>query len=101
VAEGQPLPARSQIVQQHLADAGLTVTVTELPDSTRTAGDAAAALGCEIGAIASSLVFLADGKPLPANPTDACWPPSSRLRPPPSRRPLLRPETVPRSSLIA
>lgn len=36
MAQGQPLPARSQIVQQHLADAGLTVR--ELPDSTRTAG---------------------------------------------------------------
>lgn len=36
----------------------------ELSDSTRTAADAAAALGCEVGAIANSLVFLADGEPL-------------------------------------
>jgi len=58
------LPARSQIVRQHVVDAGLTAAVRELPDSTRTALDAAAALGCEVGAIASSLVFLADGEPL-------------------------------------
>lgn len=58
------LPARSQIVRQHVIDAGLTAAVRELPDSTRTALDAAAALGCEVGAIASSLVFLADGEPL-------------------------------------
>lgn len=35
-----------------------------MPDSTRTAAEAAAALGCEVGAIASSLVFMADGEPL-------------------------------------
>jgi prolyl-tRNA editing enzyme YbaK/EbsC (Cys-tRNA(Pro) deacylase) len=58
------LPARSQIVQQHLIDAGMNATVRELPDSTRTAAEAAAALGCDVGAIASSLVFLADGEPL-------------------------------------
>jgi prolyl-tRNA editing enzyme YbaK/EbsC (Cys-tRNA(Pro) deacylase) len=58
------LPARSQIVQQHLIDAGVNATVRELPDSTRTAAEAAAALGCDVGAIASSLVFLADGEPL-------------------------------------
>ena len=35
-----------------------------LPDSTRTAAHAATALGCEVGAIASSLVFDADGDPV-------------------------------------
>jgi len=35
-----------------------------LPDSTRTAAHAAAALGCEVGAIASSLVFDAGGEPV-------------------------------------
>ena len=58
------LPARSQIVQQHLSDAGVTARVRVLPDSARTAAAAAAALGCEVGAIANSLVFLADGEPL-------------------------------------
>lgn len=58
------LPERSRIVQQHLIDAGMDAPVQELPDSTRTAADAATALGCEAGAIASSLLFLADGEPL-------------------------------------
>lgn len=60
----QPLPERSRIVQQHLIDAGLTARIRELPDSTRTAAEAAAALSCEIGAIASSLLFYADEDPL-------------------------------------
>src|SRR5689334_11831456 len=60
----EDLPQRSQIVQRHLLDAGLDVRVRELPDSTRTAAEAAAALGCEVGAIASSLVFMADDAPL-------------------------------------
>jgi prolyl-tRNA editing enzyme YbaK/EbsC (Cys-tRNA(Pro) deacylase) len=38
--------------------------VRELDSSTRTARDAAAALGCDVGAIASTLVFMADGAPL-------------------------------------
>jgi prolyl-tRNA editing enzyme YbaK/EbsC (Cys-tRNA(Pro) deacylase) len=35
-----------------------------LPGSTRTAAEAAAALGCEVGAIANSLVFDSDGEPV-------------------------------------
>jgi prolyl-tRNA editing enzyme YbaK/EbsC (Cys-tRNA(Pro) deacylase) len=35
-----------------------------LPDSVHTAALAAAALGCEVGAIANSLLFDADGKPI-------------------------------------
>jgi prolyl-tRNA editing enzyme YbaK/EbsC (Cys-tRNA(Pro) deacylase) len=58
------LPERSQVVQRAIADAGLSATVRDLPDSTRTAAEAAAALGCEIGAIGSSLVFLSDGDPV-------------------------------------
>lgn len=60
----QALPERSRLVQQHLLDAGLDTRVRELPDSTRTAAEAAAALGCDIGAIASSLLFLVDEAPL-------------------------------------
>jgi prolyl-tRNA editing enzyme YbaK/EbsC (Cys-tRNA(Pro) deacylase) len=62
--EHRPLPARTRSVQQGLRDAGLMVAVRELPESTRTAAEAAAAIGCEIGAIASSLVFIADDEPL-------------------------------------
>lgn len=47
-----------------LTDAGWAGEVRGLRDSGRTAAEAAAALGCEVGAIASSLVFLADHEPL-------------------------------------
>jgi len=43
---------------------GLHSQVRTLAESTRTAAEAAAALGCEVGAIASSLVFVADGDPI-------------------------------------
>lgn len=58
------LPERSRIVQQHVTAAGITTHVRELPDSTRTAIEAAAAVGCEVGAIASSLLFFADDEPV-------------------------------------
>ncbi len=58
------LPERSQVVQQALEAAGITANIRELDSSSRTAADAAGALGCEVGAIASSLVFLADDDPL-------------------------------------
>ena len=58
------LPERSRIVQEHVRAAGLASIVRELPDSARTAADAAAALGCEVGAIGSSLLFLVDDAPL-------------------------------------
>jgi prolyl-tRNA editing enzyme YbaK/EbsC (Cys-tRNA(Pro) deacylase) len=45
-----------------LAERGATGAVRVLPDSARTAAEAAAALGCEVGAIASSLVFDAGGE---------------------------------------
>lgn len=64
MTDDQQLPERSRIVQQHLIQAGLTARVRALPDSTRTAAEAAAALGCEVGAIANSLLFLADDEPL-------------------------------------
>jgi prolyl-tRNA editing enzyme YbaK/EbsC (Cys-tRNA(Pro) deacylase) len=47
-----------------LRAAGASGEPVQLEDSTRTAAEAAAALGCEVGAIASSLVFTADGEPL-------------------------------------
>jgi prolyl-tRNA editing enzyme YbaK/EbsC (Cys-tRNA(Pro) deacylase) len=47
-----------------LRDAGAIGEPVQLADSTRTAAQAAAALGCDVGAIASSLLFLADGEPL-------------------------------------
>ncbi len=47
-----------------LRAAEVTGTVRELPEPAPTAASAAAQLGCEIGAIANSLVFNADGSPL-------------------------------------
>jgi prolyl-tRNA editing enzyme YbaK/EbsC (Cys-tRNA(Pro) deacylase) len=40
---------------------GLSIQVRELPDSTRTAKEAAAACGCDVGQIVKSLVFVIDG----------------------------------------
>ena len=50
-------------VQERLAARGLEVEVQVLPDSTRTAAEAAAACGCEVGQIVKSLVFLVDAEP--------------------------------------
>ncbi|MGV9265966.1 YbaK/EbsC family protein [Kitasatospora sp. NPDC003701] len=58
------LPTRSQAVADALAAAGLPGEIQVLPDSARTAAEAADALGCEVGAIANSLVFSCDGAPL-------------------------------------
>ncbi len=47
-----------------LAAAGGTGRIVVLPDSVHTAALAAAALGCEVGAIANSLLFDAAGSPV-------------------------------------
>jgi prolyl-tRNA editing enzyme YbaK/EbsC (Cys-tRNA(Pro) deacylase) len=46
------------------AELGVTVDVREMESTTHTAEDAAAAVGCPVGAIVKSLVFLANGEPL-------------------------------------
>jgi prolyl-tRNA editing enzyme YbaK/EbsC (Cys-tRNA(Pro) deacylase) len=43
---------------------GLDVEVRCFPDATRTAAEAAAAIGCDVGEIVKSLVFEADGAPV-------------------------------------
>ena len=45
-------------------DLGLTVRSARFPDGTRTAVDAAAAVGCEVAQIVKSLVFVVDGEPV-------------------------------------
>jgi prolyl-tRNA editing enzyme YbaK/EbsC (Cys-tRNA(Pro) deacylase) len=52
-----PLKPSAQKVQDSLAAAGFTHRVVELPDSTRSAAEAAAAVGCSVAQIAKSLVF--------------------------------------------
>jgi len=44
-------------VETALADAGQTVRIVEMPGSTRTAEEAAAAAGCAIDQIAKSIIF--------------------------------------------
>ncbi|HVM23968.1 MAG TPA: YbaK/EbsC family protein [Candidatus Limnocylindrales bacterium] len=46
--------------------AGLEIEVERFPEGTRTAADAARAVGCEVGQIVKSLVFVADGRPVVA-----------------------------------
>ncbi|WP_314254362.1 YbaK/EbsC family protein [Streptomyces sp. DSM 40907] len=47
-----------------LAGLGLDLTVRSFPEGTRTAADAAAAIGCELSQIVKSLIFAADGVPV-------------------------------------
>ena len=49
-----------------LATTDFRVTVKEFPQGTRTAVEAAAAVGCGVGQIVKSLVFVAGGKPVVA-----------------------------------
>src|SRR5580765_7780359 len=56
-------PSARQVADA-LQERGVTGQVRELPDPAPTAVTAAAQLGCEVGAIANSLVFSADGAPL-------------------------------------
>jgi len=51
-------------VQQALEAAGMTPRVVEMPQTTRTATDAAKAIGCEVAQIAKSLVFRVGDEPL-------------------------------------
>ena len=51
------LSASAQRVQEALMKLGLTLQVVELPDSTRSAAEAAEAIGCSVGQIAKSLIF--------------------------------------------
>lgn len=43
-------------------DNGFELEVTDFPEGTKTARDAAAAIGCEVAAIVKSLVFTVDGE---------------------------------------
>lgn len=48
------------------AERGLDVEVRAFPAGTRTAADAAAAIGCKVAQIVKSLVFVVDGEPVVA-----------------------------------
>ncbi len=51
------LPRSAQRVAEAADAANLSVQIMEMPESTRTAQEAAAACGCQIGQIAKSLIF--------------------------------------------
>lgn len=51
-------------VQEALARSGLTTSVRRYPEGTRTAADAARAVGTVVGAIVKSLVFMVGDEPL-------------------------------------
>lgn len=51
-------------VAEHLAAAGVHGRIVELAEPAPTADAAASQLGCDVGAIANSLIFDADGEPL-------------------------------------
>jgi prolyl-tRNA editing enzyme YbaK/EbsC (Cys-tRNA(Pro) deacylase) len=59
MAESPPLKASAQRVQDSLRQRGFANQVIELTETARSAAEAAAALGCEVGQIAKSLVFRA------------------------------------------
>jgi prolyl-tRNA editing enzyme YbaK/EbsC (Cys-tRNA(Pro) deacylase) len=52
--------------EEWLANSGIGVSVKQFPAGTRTAGDAARAVGCDVGQIVKSLVFVAGGRPVVA-----------------------------------
>lgn len=53
----QPLSSSAQRVQQSLQASGVSLRVIELPKSTRSAPEAAEAVGCRVEQIVKSLVF--------------------------------------------
>ena len=55
--DDRQLSGSAKRVQQALDSQGIALDVIELPMSTRTAEDAATAVGCEVGQIAKSLIF--------------------------------------------
>ena len=61
-----PWPAPVERVVQFLADAKVEASVQEFPEGTPTAEAAAKAVGCELGQIVKTLVFICDGRPLVA-----------------------------------
>ena len=54
-------PKGVQRVLETAEAAGLSIELVEYPDGTRTAVDAAAAVGCDVGQIVKSLIFEVDG----------------------------------------
>lgn len=61
--QNEELPPAARRVRQALQQFGIDAQVREFPQGTRTAQDAAAAVGCDVGQIVKSLIFRAqDGR---------------------------------------
>lgn len=60
----EKLPANAVLVESALRELGAEGEIVVLPEKAPTAASAAAQVGCEVGAIANSLIFEADGAPL-------------------------------------
>jgi Cys-tRNA(Pro) deacylase len=58
--------ASTRRLMEIAAEQGFQMEVSEFPDGTKTAADAAAAIGCDVAAIVKSLVFVVDGEPVVA-----------------------------------
>lgn len=58
------LHRNNEKIAQAAREAGLDIEIHRFPEGTRTAADAARAIGCELGAIVKSLVLVADGRPV-------------------------------------
>lgn len=61
-SEPNSLPASAQRVVDAAAANGLTCELSEFPEGTRTAEEAAAAVGCSTAQIVKSMIFDADGE---------------------------------------
>jgi len=59
------LSSSAQRVQDALTKLGLTLQVVELPDSARSADEAAETIGCTVGQIAKSLIFKTEASEKP------------------------------------
>jgi prolyl-tRNA editing enzyme YbaK/EbsC (Cys-tRNA(Pro) deacylase) len=62
MSEGRPVHPNVERVAAAAAAAGLAISVVEYPDGTRTAEEAATAVGCDVAQIVKSLIFDADGR---------------------------------------
>jgi prolyl-tRNA editing enzyme YbaK/EbsC (Cys-tRNA(Pro) deacylase) len=57
------VPRAIERFEEAARTAGLALEIRRFPQGTKTAADAARAIGCDIGQIVKSLVFVADGRP--------------------------------------
>lgn len=60
------LPRATLSLIEAASELGLEIEIAEFPAGTKTAADAAAAIGCDVGAIVKSLVFTVDDEPVVA-----------------------------------